>query len=133
MSDKVVRTTLRVSQSQFRLIQAIGSVLNVSYAQVMRAMADYVRSDLPGFFKSSYPHPEKLARDVESFMQGVPVDGESARIREKNRKLQDELTDISSRMQEFAHEAQKNKVSSVARKAMNLSGDVLNVRDHLDV
>ena len=45
----------------------------------------------------------------------------------------DELTDISSRMQEFAHEAQKNKISSVARKAMNLSGDVLNVRDHLDV
>lgn len=133
MSDEVVRTTLRVSQSQFRLIQAIGSVLNVSYAQVMRAMVDHVRSDLPGFFKSSYPHPEKLARDVESLMQGVPVDGEGARIREKNRKLQDELTDISNRMQEFAHEAQKNKVSSVARKAMNLSGDVLNVRDHLDV
>lgn len=133
MSDKTVRTTLRVSKPQFRLIQAIGSVLNVSYAQVMRAMADHVRSDLPAFFKSSYPHPEKLARDVEHLIQGVPFDGESARIREKNRQLQDELTDISSRMQVFAHEAQKNKVNSVARKAMDLSGDVLNVRDRLDV
>ena len=133
MNDKVVRTTLRVTQRQFRVIQAIGAVLNVGYAQVMRNMVDYTHSDLRGFFKATSPHPDKLARDVEHFLQGVPTSGEGERIREKNRQLQDELTDISSRMQLFAHEAQKNKMGSVARKAMDLSGEVLNVRDRLDV
>lgn len=133
MKESPVRTTVRLTRPQFHLVQHIAQTMNVVYAQVIRNMVDYVAGDLVGFFEATVPHAEKLARDVKQRIDGLPVVQGDEVLREKNRQLRDELTEVSRKLQLFAHEAQKNKLTSVAQQSMDLSSNVLNIRDKMEV
>lgn len=133
----LVKTTARLSERGYHFVTSVSTHTHVSLADVLRGMVTFAEDNLDDFVSHFRPSAHSVARkvadDVARYDQQLDSDSdrESGLDADVIERYRADLSSLSRDLQVFAHEAQTNRLTSVAMKAMVLSDKAKGLADKI--